>query len=234
MKVFFNLVLYFQIGTTGFGQQTVGGVEGKGMDFNAIPHGVIKEIRGKAPLTIGDHFLYKDWFEAEIFLYNGQKIEGYQIRYDIDKDLIEIKDDSLVKVLFGIHIKKFVLHTLPKNEVLINGSEYSLDGVPLVGFLKVLVEGDWSLVSRIETELVENDYSPTLDFGNKDNKIVQKESYYFSRHQNLNKVTNKKGVLKQIFASEYPQVETLKKTEKLNFNKKEDLIVLVELLNQQK
>ena len=229
MKVF-NLVLFFLIGTTCFAQQTVGGVEGKGMDLNAIPHGVIKEIRGEPPITIGDHFLYKDWREGKIILRSGQMIKGYPLRYDIDRDVIEIKDDSLVKVLFGIHVKKFEL----QKEVLINGSEYSLDGVPLVGFFMVLVEGDWSLVSRIETEFVESDYSPTLDFGDKNNKIVQKESYYFSRHQNLNKVTNKKGVLKQIFASEYPQVETLKKTEKLNFNNKEDLITLVKLLNHQK
>ena len=83
------------------------------------------------------------------------------------------------------------------------------------------------LLSYVEVYIKKADYNQALDVGNRDNKIIRKESFFYSDNTKTKQIRKKKD-LKQLFADVDIKQYLKKNAVKINA---EDLIELFENFN---
>ena len=178
--------------------------------------------------VIGDTYWDAHWGNTTVLMYENEKlVEGYLTRLDIQKSELEFKFDKQIKVLPGNMIKNVVwIDSVTKfPRYLVNAQDYTVENVPLVGFLEVLSDGSTTLFKRIQLEILKPNYSPAHDVGRKDYKIIKRESFYFNVNSELYKIKSKKSV-QQLFTGKEKEMEAFLKQEDINFNKERDLVKL--------
>lgn len=183
--------------------------------------------------VIGDTYLDLHWAQSSLLLYKkDQLVEDYLTRYDIKNNEFEFKLHTGVKILLGGKVKNMVwIDSLTKSpRYLINAQDYLFDGVPLAGFFEVLVEGDSPLLKKIYLEILKPDFSPALNVGSKDYKILKKEEYFYAIKNNVFKI-KKKNSLEALIASSPLEIASHIKKESIHLNKEGDLNKLFRFVN---
>ena len=180
---------------------------------------------------IGDTYLDLHWAQSSLLLYSkDQLVEDYLTRYDIKNNEFEIRLQNGVRVLPGSKVKNMVwVDSLTKTpRYLINAQDYVYDTVPLAGFFEVLVEGDVPLFKKLYVEILKPNFSPALNVGSKDYKILKKVEYYYALEKISYRI-KKKSSLEEL-STVYPDLEILMKKESINLNSEEDLKKMFTLL----
>jgi len=183
--------------------------------------------------VIGDTYLDKKWNIASFILSDSEKlIEGYYVKIDVKADMLEIKTKSGIKVIEGKKVKSVVWLDSVTNQphYFASARDYKLDGVPLTGFLEVMVDGSMPLMKRTTIFEKEPDYIPAFDVGSRDTKIFKKEAFYYAKKGELAKITNKKNLL-PAFADQSGDIETYIKINKLDVSKQNGLVRVFEYYN---
>ena len=90
------LLIVLLISATAFGQKSTGQLTI--MDANVDPGGIINELPLAPPSTVGSTYIYEDWRSGELTLKNGTKISGYNLRYDLESDGLEIRYQGEIKI----------------------------------------------------------------------------------------------------------------------------------------
>jgi hypothetical protein len=177
---------------------------------------------------VGDTYWDGHWGKSSLLLYkNDQLIEGYITRYDIYKDEFDFKLQDDIRVLNGSKVKNIVWidSVTNKTRFLVNAREYTEDNVPMVGFLEILVDEEVALFKRIRIEVLKPDFSPALNVGSKDVRILKKEVFYYNNGNQLIRIKSKKS-LETLFAGKSRQMDAFIKNEGIKFNNEADLIKL--------
>lgn len=134
------------------------------------------EVRGNA-------YLHPGWRRTTFMLYEAEKmIEGYDARYAIDHDQFEIRTTRGVKVLDGAKVKSFVWMDSATHapHFFMNARDLKLeDGAHLSGFVQVLVEGEFTLLSKTRVLVKDPTYNEKFDMGQRDIRILKKTEYYY-------------------------------------------------------
>lgn len=230
MKIVSILTLTFSFYSL-IAQQTAGGIAGKGLDLNPRPHGTVKEIKRDEPETKGDYYLNKNWLVGSIVMFSGRVINDVPIKYEMEKDHLEIMTSNNIKVIPGHSVIEFNLFNEYFNRIesYKNGKNFQLDEIPLVGFLRVIEKGKWSLYSQTKAVYVTGNYIPTLDMGERDNRITKQTKYYFGNGKVLTEVSKKRKKLLGQF--EDSSLQTHIKNNKINWRKETGLIEVIKFLN---
>jgi hypothetical protein len=182
---------------------------------------------------IGSGYLDDNWLKGTILLYQKDtRIEGYLLKYDIQTDQLEILESTgTTKVLEGVRAKSFHLFTdssrTPRH--FINARDYKKEGVSMTGFFEILVEGPLPLLKKIEVVIQKANYVKEFDTGSRDDKIIQKEAYYYADKNNVNKVPRKK--LTVIFKDHSQEMEQFIKVNDLNTKNPSDVHRIFEKYN---
>jgi hypothetical protein len=174
---------------------------------------------------IGDVYLDIHWGNSSIELFNSEKlIEGYYTRFDIKNNEVEFQIDRSVRVLPGNKVKSVVwIDSITQQPRIIeNASKYVFNEVPLNGFLEILVDGKTPLLKRYFLEILKPDFSPALNVGSKDYRILKKVEYFYAIGNQLTKIKGKKS-LGQLISNTEKDVNSFIQAESLNLNKEEDL-----------
>lgn len=183
--------------------------------------------------VIGDSHLEEDWIKGSILLYSNQRmIEGYPLKYDIQTDLFEIKTDADVKVLEGKRVKSFLWKkdNSASPSYFVNAHEYTFDGIPLLGFFEVLVDGSLPLFKRTEVVIQKANYVKEFDTGSRNDKILKKVSYYYGDQKEAFIVPKKKAHI--IFKDKSEDLEQFIKTNDLSLKEEADLIRIFKHYNE--
>jgi hypothetical protein len=174
---------------------------------------------------IGDVYLDIHWGKSSIEVFNSEKlIEGYFTRFDIKNNEVEFQIDRSVRVLPGNKVKSVVwIDSITQQPRIIeNASKYVFNDVPLNGFLEILVDGKTPLLKRYFLEILKPDFSPALNVGSKDYRILKKVEYFYAIGNQLTKIKGKKS-LGQLISNSEKDVNLFIKAESLNLKKEEDL-----------
>jgi hypothetical protein len=142
-------------------------------------------------------------------------------------DEFEFLTDKQIKVLPGSKVKNITWmdSATEIKRFLVNAKEYTTEGVPLTGFFEVLVDGTTSLFKKICLEIKKPDFSPALNVGSKDTRIIKRDQYYFNSGKEIYRIKSKKD-LEPLFANKTEQMNTFIKEEKIKFTKEYDLMRL--------
>lgn len=183
---------------------------------------------------IGDVYLDSHWNLSSLLLFENEKlINDYLVRYDIKNNEFEFRLKNGVKVLPGSKVKNIVwIDSLTKTtRIMNNGSEYSAAEIPFDGFFEILKDGEIQLLKKPYVEVLRPNFSPALNVGSKDTKILKKSEYFYSLKNKLYQI-KKKSSLEAIqqHKSSVDLAAFLKK-EKISLTKEEDLMLLFDMIN---
>ena len=194
-------------------------------DVNVIeqtinPAGIIDELPMPPPSLEGNVYLLEDWDKGTVDMKNGQSInEGLYVNYDLQNDLLELKFADKVKVCTPMLLKKFTTENKYGNiKYYENISNYDKSKL---GILEIVYSKGSSIFAIQPYVFIQKpNYVPTMDVGNKNNKVFRKANYYLIKDGNLIPFKNSKKGIKNLTGSNYSEVE--KYIKKLSINLKEE------------
>jgi len=213
--------------------QVVGGVQSKGMDMNTRPYGFVKEIKAEPNAIIGNTYLHEGWFFGSIEFINGALLADKGIRYNIKADVVEIRLDAILKGSDGKNVKRFeLLNSLTQEkEQYVSASDFIINNTKLVGFLRELKVGYYSLYSKTTVILIKGSYVRALDMGEEDDEYRKQTTYYLAKDKELIELsTNRKRFASVFFDSETEILKYIKE-HNLSLKNERDLIKIVSFVN---
>lgn len=184
--------------------------------------------------VIGDTYLSTKWRRSVILLYDKNKlIEGFPARYDIYADELDVKGARGIKVLEGRRIKSFVWMDSSRAEpyYFVNAKEFKVNGVPLIGFYEVLVDGNTPLFKKMNITVKKADYNVTLSIGSRDDKILKSPTYYLADGNSAYVIPGSKKKFLQMLKSKADEVESYMDFNGLSIKKEEELVLICKYYN---
>jgi hypothetical protein len=200
------------------------------------------EVDYSANAPIGTTFLTDDWNKGTIFFTLNRKLEDQQFQFDIelnqfllkgDEDLEELSD---ARVVNGVNVMAFVMNNKGGDtRQFLNSmnSGFKVNGVPLLGFVEMLTNGNITLFRKLETSVIKASYNVALNAGTKQDKIVKKEVYYLKKKDSneLMEVSRKTKDNLAFLGTQQDKVKAYMKENKLRFNKGDEIIQIIEYYN---
>ena len=173
---------------------------------------------------LGDAYLNPHWQSANILLFTRETLlEGYPVRYDLLKDELEVKAKDGIKVLEGKRVKTFVwMDSVTRQpEYFINASQYTnSENSKMTGFFEVLVDGKFPLLSRPTATIREADYNVQFNVGSRDDKIIKKETLYYTKNNIVYELPKARKKFVAVFPDERDNVEAFIRTNYLDVSDK--------------
>lgn len=227
------LLIVLLISATAFGQKSTGQLTI--MDANVDPGGIINELPLAPPGTVGSTYIYEDWRSGELTLKNGTKISGYNLRYDLESDGLEIRYQGEIKICPYKMIDMFTISNPESGLEMKFISSKKLNLVSAAGLsnvVQVLSKNQGTLLLKsYSISVKESTYVPALDMGDHENKIQVKFKYYFVMKNEINPLDKRLKKNKDLFSSKYPDIEEFVKSKRLKLNNDSDVVMLFSYYN---
>lgn len=179
--------------------------------------------------VVGDTYLSTHWRKAVIQLYKDDRVvEGYEVRYDIKTDALDVKTTGGVKVLEGRRIRSFSWRDSSRQEPVffVNAHDYGFEGVSLTGFFEVLADGSAPLFKRTGLALKKADYNVSFDVGSRDDKILKQATYYMGTKQKVVEVEQTRKKLLSLFGAKGDEMEKYISDNGLSLKREDDLVAI--------
>jgi len=184
--------------------------------------------------SAGNYFWDDEWNTGRVVLKNEKVVEGYQLRYDLGNNRLEIFVNGEIKML---PLKEIKYLEWIKNEgkdvsFFVNGLDYRLDGVGLVGLLKVLTTGEVQLLMKHDVDISRSNYVSGFSTARSVERASSRTEFFMLEGKNLLPLTKKaKDNLVQ-FGELGNEIKKFAKKNKLKWKKAEDLIKIVDEYNR--
>jgi hypothetical protein len=191
--------------------------------------GIIGEVKAKKEATQGSYYISENWNTGTIYLKSGDTLKGYPLKYDIDKNLIEIKTPQQIKALSGNNVIAFEWDDTQRKSFFLNGEQYTFEGTKLYGFYQILTPGKVELLSKIFLEIKRADYNVALDVGSRADKIIQREKLFVAKDKQLFELKSRE--IPKPLSDKALEIKVYLKQNNLKLNKKDDAIRLVNYYN---
>ena len=230
--IYLSLTLNILLLNTAFGQKTYNNQKDL-IDPAVNPGNILDEMRLPPARTLGTYFYNEAWKAGTVYMINDVVIKGHEIRFDVQKNHLEIRDKHQVRVCAFYKIDRFnILNSLSDTLEFISANKFNFeDGIPIIGFFEVLAKGDVLLYSRSKIKVIESNYVPTVDMGRRDNKIVIREDYFAMKDGIIYEIENSKNKNKYLFDQHFETVKRYAKDNHLKFSKREDLVKIFVFYN---
>lgn len=217
MKLIFNLFFLFVLTNSSFGQLSVLRDNGSGNPIMTNPY---REVKGSPYVA--------DFKKGTIFLSTGQKIEGLQIALNGYENTLEYKLEGNLYAYTPEKLNGFSW-VEDSGELVQFTSIYSIPTVEKKRFLKILEEGDYTLLAY-PYKIMTDDVAAT--YGAQAAKVFQsQEDLFLVKEGQIFLFKNKTKDLAMIFGEDMNKVTEIQKSKKLNLKDTADIILLVRELN---
>jgi hypothetical protein len=225
------LVLPFFISALSLSAQekviVVGGTSAAPFSRGASKTSKINEIAYQKQL-LGFFYLDDEWADTDIYLINDSLVlRDLNTRIDLRNNVLEIKTKKDTLVLPTYRIKSLFFKETAKVFVTEN-----IVKSPTNGFYQVVVDDKYSLLSQPKVKVERSDFNVITNSGNRDDKIIQQESFYLFIDDTLVKLENSKGRFKKQFRKNKKILQFLSQ-QKVKPKNKVFLIELVKFINKE-
>lgn len=190
-------------------------------------HGVDREhiflMRIKPPDAdvIGDYMLFNDWLTGDITVEEDRVIQNIPMNYNIVQDILYVRIEERFGEIKSDKVSKITLPT---------GDVYVRKVFEKPTFMRVIHSGSsFSLFEYTEVVEKEPDYVVALDIGSRDYKITKKTKLVIEG-DSLGEVKKKK-TREDIFGDSLKNIEEYAKSNKLDWNEKQDIIEILKYAN---
>lgn len=203
-------------------------------DPDVNPGQLIREVKLPPPKTEGNVYLDDNWHFGNFAMKGTALYNGFLLRYDLRHQNLEIKIDDEIRICVVSMLDEFYFIDKSTNQ---NSHFISLDKIENSfvighkGIIKILADNKVKLYKNYFLETQKANYSPALDMGNKDNKIIKKSSYYLAVDNTIVKLSTSLKKNKAAFGTYFSKIETYSKKNKLRLKNEQDMIALVNYYN---
>lgn len=183
--------------------------------------------------VIGDVYLDSKWNMGSVMVSDKNSlIEGYPMKYDLKSQNIEIKTSGGVRVLDIKNVGHMVwLDSITRQpRYFVNGSKYKDDGVPIVGLMEVLLDGEKALFKKTKLNIKQPTYVAAMDVGSRDTEIYKKAAYYYNNGVDVVEIKSKKKFIDSL-GDIGEEVEKYMKDNKLDVKTEDDLVKIFQFYN---
>jgi hypothetical protein len=198
--------------------------------------GYLTQIPPKPANVVGSVYLNEDWKESTLNLKKSalgvSQLASINMKLDLKTNTLELQTDKDIKVLGGANVESFAWRNdmRPTEEKFINCDKFSLEGTKLLGFGRIIAEGNkLTLLEHYYLEFVKADYNLALDVGNKDHKFLRRSKLYFLKDNKLFPASRKS--VQTVMADKKQLVSQYAKNQKLNLKEARGLASLVNYYN---
>lgn len=223
---FLSLVALLFFYSASFAQNKVDDIKAKlnrvdGVDTSMEPFDLTASVK------IHKHFYNNEWLAAHIL--GNENVEGkdLMIKYDILNQELNVNIKNVAMVAPNDVMAGFVFLGINQKFICIKPKNWEKEK----SFFEVHEEGEYSLLSFHNATKIKPNYNTALDAGNKDEKIVQKETFYLLKAGKIFEIPRKKKAATNFF-NKYSKARKYLKKNKVNPKKKGDLQALVRFLNE--
>lgn len=188
------------------------------------------QVQTKKSETKGSFYYNDIWRAGEIILISGDIIKDYPLKYDIRKNIIDLKVENIVKVLSIGRIKEINwIDEKGSKEILRNTMLY--ENYSGIGFFSILSGGEKSLLKKTYLKIIDPNYVSAIDVGEQERKIVKRDIYFIAVGNKVTEIKkNKKQILKQ-FGTNSDNIKIFASDNNLNFKNDFDLIKIFNYYN---
>lgn len=205
---------------------------------NFIGGNMIYGIPPEPKRVEGNTYLDLKWNLSTILLYQNQQImEGYRTRYNILSNQFELMESETLQIstMPGFRIQNIVLmdssYNIPR--FFVNGMDFKEENVPISGFFEVLVEGKMPLMRRTLAIFKESNYNTALMIGNRNDKFIKRNIYYYLVGVNLTQMPTNRKKLFAIFGDKSQIMEEFVAQNSLNIREPSAVFQLFTFYNAQ-
>ncbi|MEO0895121.1 MAG: hypothetical protein AAFY71_01795 [Bacteroidota bacterium] len=191
------------------------------------------DLSSKDP--INTTYWLDNWKMGEIHTKGGVKLTGYLLKYDVVNHNLDIKYNDSVKVLPGTLIKDFFLMDKGEKRYFVDINEYLGVNTYQLGFFELIREGEtYSLIGKMETELLKSNYVATHDAGSRNDKFVKSQAYFLIYNKEVIRIPKKKKEALALFNKLDKGSVAYIKDNKIKLKSGKDLKLLVEHMDATK
>jgi len=165
-------------------------------------------------------YYYNDWKMARIVLFTGEEIRSYPVKYDLTRNIIEIKTEEEIKLLSIGRVNE--IHWTATGEVFYNTMIF--DNFDEQGFFTKLHEGKISLLKKPYMKVIESNYVAEFDAGEEEDQYVKRFKYYYVIDNKVREFKKSKRNVLKLFNDNSEQIKDYISSKKLKCNNDIDLI----------
>lgn len=187
------------------------------------------DLRSKDP--INTTYWLDEWRGGEVETKGGGKLTGYMLKYDVVNHNIDLKYNDSVKVVPGSLLKGFTLYDKGEKRKFIDLNIYMKTKDFQLGFFELIQEGNYSLLAKMETELLRANYVATHDAGRTKDTFIKKLAYFTLKNGEVVRLPKKKKEAFIFFDKLKPGATQYMKANKLKTKNRSDLLKLFMYLN---
>lgn len=231
----FTFLLLMGLSLVGFAQNRY---EGRPtiIDKNNNPGEVIDELPLPPPGVKGTTYLSENWHFGKIHLTNGLILSGYLLRFDVQRNNLEVKTEKEVKICPYHLIDKFYLYDYNSADstLFVKSDKFQFkDNSSLLGFFEIIFKGSYSLVNYYETNVQQPNYVEAFDVGDRDKKIViESDQYLLHNNTVLCEFRSKIKRMKNCLPGNYNSYKAYMKEHNIKLKNKEGKIKFLSYLNE--
>lgn len=203
------------------------------IDHMTNPGEVLEEIPLPLSSLEGTFYLEDEWQTGNIYLKTNQVLKNLPLRYDLEHEILEIRVQNNVKVCRPDMLKKFEWKNKEsgKYQTFVNTAHFTPTNIKLhKGIMEVLVEDNVSLLKETTIKIIKSTYVPTVDVGQRNDRIKKDDKYYLQIDNKLFGIQKRKEKNLAIL-QDCKSLDNFIKVNHLRFNTKEDLIAIVREYN---
>lgn len=202
------------------------------MNFNRIENSVIG-LEAPPGRVIGDTYLDPKWNMGSVIIADKNTlVEGYLMKYDIKAQNVEIKTQTGVRLLDVKKVGQLVwmdsITKLP--HYFVNAAKYKDDGVPMIGLMEVLVDGQKTLFKKTKLNIKQPTYVAALDAGSRDTEIYKKTNFFYNNGEEVFEIKSKKKFIESL-GDDGDEIEKFMKENRLDAKSEGDLMKVFEYYN---
>lgn len=190
------------------------------------------EIPLAAPKTVGSSYLSDAWIPGRIVLRNQHTLPAFDIRIEVEQELIEIRSENVIRYVNIRDIRQVTMTGKFQNyyNVIENAAMFKIEGSPLSGVVLTDTSTGLKVVKQMYIEVIPSNYNVALDVGSRDNRKMLRERLFLSIDNELIQCKQPVKKLLQKLGKYEPKARTVLKEHRLNLSKEEDLQQFVALL----
>ena len=202
------------------------------LDYTVNPGASIDEINLPPARLDGSFYLNDEWQTGSVYLTHNQVLKGFSLKYDVEHQLLEIKTSTEIKVCEPENFQKFEwINKSGHSEVFLSGALLKNAGQESVGkVFQILIEGRASLLKQTEMVVIKSTYVPTVDVGQRNDRVRKKEKYFLLKEGKLFRIKNRKSDSLTLL-QECKGFKKYLKEVRPRLNKEDDLIKMITAYN---
>lgn len=233
------ILIFFIVPATAFSQAIPANVRSQlsmerlsRMNFNRLENAVIG-LEAPPGRVIGDTYLDPKWNMGSVVIAEKNTlVEGYLMKYDIKAQNVEIKTPTGVRLLDVKKVGQLVwLDSVTRTpHYFVNAAKYKDDGVPMIGLMEVLVDGQKTLFKKTRLNIKQPTYVAALDAGSRDTEIYKKSNFYYNNGEEVVEIKSKKKFIESL-GDDGDEIEKYMKENRLDAKSQDDLMKVFEFYN---